>query len=265
MMKSRLSCLLSRVQVTGPAINSQRLIIHTSPFKRGLILHNSPFNRGIHTPNDGFERQGAYEGHGKTTINILNMEMAGMNLIDSFSTAGFRLNDNSVIIGPAIIFPTAVLRWCITSAAQITEESLALFTMLDPKPDLIVIGHGEDYNIRNPVDVKVILSLKKKGIPLEILSTEKAVSTYNYLLEEGRVVAAALIPPRYISPNPISTATRKIAQGDIFTTDTNPFYMNRADTRRHLRHTLEEKRKLDKLLEKGEEDGSTNWNPTGKK
>ena len=27
----------------------------------------------------------------------------------------------------------------------------------------------------------------------------------------------------------------------------------------------EEKRKLDKLLEKGEEDGSTNWNPTGKK
>ena len=40
--------------------------------------------------------------------------------------------------------------------------------------------------------------MKKKGISLEVLTTENAISTYNYLLEEGRVVAAALIPPAYI-------------------------------------------------------------------
>ena len=33
---------------------------------------------------------------------------------------------------------------------------------------------------------------------MEVLTTENAISTYNYLLEEGRVVAAALIPPAYV-------------------------------------------------------------------
>ena len=41
--------------------------------------------------------------------------------------------------------------------------------------------------------------MRKKGISVECLSTEKAISTYNYLMEEGRVVAAALIPPNFIT------------------------------------------------------------------
>ena len=33
---------------------------------------------------------------------------------------------------------------------------------------------------------------------VEVLTTENAISTYNYLVEEGRVVAAALIPPSFV-------------------------------------------------------------------
>ena len=40
----------------------------------------------------------------------LLQEMQGINLIDSYSSSGFRLNDNSFLIGPSIIFPTAVFR-----------------------------------------------------------------------------------------------------------------------------------------------------------
>ena len=32
----------------------------------------------------------------------------------------------------------------------------------------------------------------------EVLTTEKAISTYNFLVEEGRIVAAALIPPESV-------------------------------------------------------------------
>ena len=39
------------------------------------------------------------------------------------------------------------------------------------------------------------LALKNKGLVLEVLTTENAIAAYNYLVEEGRVVAAALIPP----------------------------------------------------------------------
>lgn len=45
---------------------------------------------------------------------------------------------------------------------------------------------------------KVILRMKKLGLNIEVLTTEKAVSTYNFLVEEGRIVAAALIPPESV-------------------------------------------------------------------
>ena len=34
-----------------------------------------------------------------------------MNLVDSYSSNGFRLTDDTFIFGPAIILPTAVLRF----------------------------------------------------------------------------------------------------------------------------------------------------------
>ena len=66
--------------------------------------------RCLYTPNDAIQKQGSYEGPGKTTVSILNEEYAGVvNLIDSFAMDGFRLNDNTKILGPCIVFPTQVL------------------------------------------------------------------------------------------------------------------------------------------------------------
>ena len=65
--------------------------------------------RSINTPNDAVQKQGSYEGPGKTTVSILNEEYAGVvNLIDSYAVDGFRLNDNTKILGPCIVFPTQV-------------------------------------------------------------------------------------------------------------------------------------------------------------
>ena len=68
------------------------------------------FHRSLYTPNDAVQKQGSYEGPGKTTLSILNEDYAGVvNLIDSFAVDGFRLNDNTKILGPCIVFPTQVL------------------------------------------------------------------------------------------------------------------------------------------------------------
>lgn len=90
--------------------------------------------------------------------------------------------------------------WVVDGPEDITEESLSLFTVLDPKLDVLIIGYGSHNTTtsRNPVDPKVILKMRKKGINVEVLTTENAISTYNYLVEEGRVVAAALIPPSFV-------------------------------------------------------------------
>ena len=86
----------------------------------------------------------------------------------------------------------------MSGAEDITEESLALFTILDPKLDVLVIGHGLTKSSRNPVDPRTILKLRRNGLNVEVLTTENAISTYNFLVEEGRVVAAALIPPDFV-------------------------------------------------------------------
>ena len=54
-------------------------------------------------------KQGSYEGHGQTSVSILNDDCEGINMIDSYAQDGFRLSDDTKILGPCIIFPTAVL------------------------------------------------------------------------------------------------------------------------------------------------------------
>ena len=83
-------------------------IVSNQYFKSEITI-----TRGIQTPNDGFQKQGSYEGPGKTTVSILNEEYAGVvNLIDSYAVDGFRLNDNTKILGPCVVFPTQVLCKC---------------------------------------------------------------------------------------------------------------------------------------------------------
>ena len=94
--------------------------------------------------------------------------------------------------------------WNVDGPEDITEESLSLFTILDPKIDVLIVGYGDNTPVKGkkrdafPVDPKIILKMRQKGVSMELLTTENAIATYNYLVEEGRVVAAALIPPNHI-------------------------------------------------------------------
>ena len=93
--------------------------------------------------------------------------------------------------------------WNVEGAEDITEESLSLFTILDPKIDVLVVGYGDNTPVKGnkkkfPVDPTIILKMRQKGVSMELLTTENAIATYNYLVEEGRVVAAALIPPNHV-------------------------------------------------------------------
>ena len=80
---------------------------HHNPRKHQMMV--SP-RRHLYTPNDAVQKQGSYEGPGKTTVAILNEDYAGVvNLIDSYAVDGFRLNDNTKILGPCVVFPNQVL------------------------------------------------------------------------------------------------------------------------------------------------------------
>ncbi|XP_018319641.2 NADH dehydrogenase [ubiquinone] 1 alpha subcomplex assembly factor 3 [Agrilus planipennis] len=135
----------------------------------------------------------------KSTVSILNNELDLGLMINSYSEVGFRLNNDFTILGPVILFPRSALSWNVGSINDITEESLSLFTVLEPKIDLLVLGTGdkiEDTSFHK----KIFPFLKKHKINLEILPTDQACSTFNFLNSEGRYIAAALIPPTKFTP-----------------------------------------------------------------
>jgi uncharacterized protein len=88
-----------------------------------------------------------------------------------------------------IVLPTKILNnWLANDFDSLTE---AHFNQLsDLNPEVVILGTGQKHRFIHP---KLTSSLTQKGIPVECMTTDAACRTYNILMSEGRLVAAALI------------------------------------------------------------------------
>lgn len=71
-----------------------------------------------------------------------------------------------------------------------------MFTVLEPKLDILVIGIGDKIENSN-FQQKLLPLSRKMRTSFEILPTEHACTTFNFLNSESRNVAAVLIPPKH--------------------------------------------------------------------
>lgn len=138
-------------------------------------------------------RHHSYDPDGKTTIEMLNKNLEVL-MIDSYSQVGFRLNNGMYVLGPMAIFPRTVLSWNVGNVHAINEDSLLLFSLIEPKIDVLVLGVG-DTRDSFQLNSSVLSFMAKYHISIEILSTEQACATFNFLNAERRCIAGALIPP----------------------------------------------------------------------
>ena len=76
-------------------------------------------------------------------------------------------------------------------ARDITPETLAALEIVDPTPDLLIVGTGR---AMCPLREDTLRYLKEIGVAVDACDTIHATSTFNVLVEEGRCVAAALLP-----------------------------------------------------------------------
>ncbi|XP_045931796.1 NADH dehydrogenase [ubiquinone] 1 alpha subcomplex assembly factor 3 isoform X1 [Micropterus dolomieu] len=166
--------------------------------KQGLLLSSravpafsSPFLSRAHrlVPSDD-------EMYQRTTVSVMQKEPGSGIMIHTYSSQGFNIDGNKVI-GPCAVLPPAILQWNVGSYKDITEESVSLFHMLEPRIEILVLGTGARLERINP---SVLALLRSKGIAVEVQDTPNACATFNFLTSEKRAAAAALIPP------PISTA-----------------------------------------------------------
>lgn len=90
------------------------------------------------------------------------------------------------------------MSWNIENFEDIDEKTLSLFPVLEPKIDILVLGIG-DQKPTAKFQKNILAFMKKYNINVEVCQTEPACTTYNFLASEGRMVAAALIPPQNLS------------------------------------------------------------------
>ena len=76
---------------------------------------------------------------------------------------------------------------------EATPQTAAALLLIRPVPEIVVIGCGSRAR-PSAVDPELIRALRAQGSAVEIMATAKAAALFNILNQEGRRVAAALIP-----------------------------------------------------------------------
>lgn len=120
---------------------------------------------------------------------VTGMPTATRNVITGYGDGGFRIGDRRHE-GSLIVFPDAVMAWPVAAMPDVTPESLAEVAARSLRVDILLLGCGDASEVPAR-DVREFL--RPHGIVVDAMTTGAACRTYNILMAEERLVAAALV------------------------------------------------------------------------
>ncbi|KAJ4479052.1 DUF498-domain-containing protein [Lentinula aciculospora] len=149
-------------------------------------------------PSRTFHSTSASFNTGPTTkaqpfTNILASDIPPPVQVASISPSGIELTDGLIIPGACVFLEGKVFLWDPpkTFWEGWKKEHFDVFEVVVPKPEILLLGTGKTI-FQPPPFIRE--HLNKMGIQVDVMDTRNACSTYNLLSEEGRRVAAALLP-----------------------------------------------------------------------
>ncbi len=93
-----------------------------------------------------------------------------------------------------IVLPDEIIsNWPVTDFASLKAEDFEAIAQLSTaqlRLEVVLLGTGSRHQFAHP---RLSRALTEAGISVEYMSTDAACRTYNFLMAEGRQVAAALI------------------------------------------------------------------------
>jgi uncharacterized protein len=116
---------------------------------------------------------------------------AGRQIVESYGHGRFRVT-GAVHSGSVIVFPDRTLAWPVTEAAGAAPENLEAVCEAGRAGmvELLLLGCGAKMTLV-PSSLRTVL--RAAGVVIEPMDTGAACRTYNVLMADGRLVAAALI------------------------------------------------------------------------
>ncbi|KAJ9095190.1 hypothetical protein QFC19_007645 [Naganishia cerealis] len=130
--------------------------------------------------------------------------------VHKLNDEGFHLSDGLVIPGGVVFVENRAFLWDVDPVGTDelsgrgrwkeegwSKERFNIFEVVVPRPEILILGTGKSA-LPPPPDIREYIS--RLGISLEIMDSRNACSTFNLLSEEGRTVAAALMPLKKADP-----------------------------------------------------------------
>lgn len=124
-------------------------------------------------------------------MDITPLIPAGRQIIESYGDGRFRVS-GALFEQSILVFPDRTLPWAPVAASEITLEALDEIAKAGAAGtvDVLLIGCGARMMM---IPAELRRALRAAGIVIEPMDTGAACRTYNVLMSEGRLVAAALI------------------------------------------------------------------------
>ena len=111
------------------------------------------------------------------------------NTIRAYDEGYIRVNDQtirrSVIVTPELL----IADWPPQAFTDLQAAHLEQLLALDP--EIVLLGTGARQHFPHP---RLTYPLLSQGVGIEVMDTAAACRTYNFIMVEGRRVAAALLP-----------------------------------------------------------------------
>ncbi|XP_015895139.2 uncharacterized protein LOC107429027 [Ziziphus jujuba] len=123
-------------------------------------------------------------------INLIDNVPEDQLRFQGYTETGFTVNGVDYE-GSLLCVGNLLMSWAPKKFSDITPDSLSMFQIVRPIPEILILGCGRHIE---PVNPELRSFVRSTGMKLEALDSRNAVSTYNILNEEGRIVAAAVIP-----------------------------------------------------------------------
>lgn len=116
---------------------------------------------------------------------------AGRRIVEAYGDGGFRIS-GARHLGSVMVFADRVIEWPAREWTEIEARSALLALVAAPADslELVLFGTGRRFQRLAP---GLRQELRARGWAAEAMDTGAACRTYNVLMAEGRLVAAALI------------------------------------------------------------------------
>ena len=134
------------------------------------------------------QMRGESNSFGAATLEDGNEKRTHISEVDA---GGFELRGDVFVPTSICCLPYHAFLWRARTQEDVTVESLRLFTVVHPRPEIVVVGLGARGPRERLADVEQ--HFREEGIALEQMDTANAVHTFNILNDEGRTVGGAFL------------------------------------------------------------------------